>query len=104
MRSYYKMPQNTGLTERQIRHVTSNNIKYRIHNAVFKNKVLPKSVNAKHVHSQHQIDLIDLIKQPVEFAGKTFRCVLSAMDVFSRYLWLAPLEKSQVVALQGICK
>ena len=78
-----------GLTERQIRHVTSNNSKYRIHSAVFKNKVLPKPVRAKHVDSQHQIDLIDLTKQSVEFAGK----VLSAMDVFSRYLWLAPLEK-----------
>ena len=31
-----------GFTERQIRHVTSNNIKHRIHNAVFKNKFLPK--------------------------------------------------------------
>lgn len=28
-----------GLTEWQIRHVTSNNIKYRIHNAVFKNSL-----------------------------------------------------------------
>jgi len=82
-----------GLTERQIRHVTSNNVKYRIHNAVFKSRVLPKPVRAKHVHSQYQIDLIDLTKQPVEFAGKTFHYVLSSMDVFSRYLWLAPLEK-----------
>ena len=65
---YKKLKQRTadgyaGLTERQIRHVTSNNIKYRIYNAVFKNKVLPKPVRAKHVHSQHQIDLIDLTKQ-----------------------------------------
>lgn len=79
-----------GFTERQIRYVTSNNIKYRIHNPVFKNKVFPKPGGGEHVHSQHQIDLIDLTKQPVQFAGKTF---LSAMDVFSRYLWLAPLEK-----------
>lgn len=52
-----------GLTERQIRHVTSNNIKYGIHNAVFKNKVLPKPVRAKLVHSQHQIDMIHRFDQ-----------------------------------------
>lgn len=55
--------------------------------------VLPKPVGAKHVHSQHQTDLIDLTKQPIESAGKTFQYVLSAMNVFSRYLWLTPLEK-----------
>lgn len=82
-----------GLTERQIRQVTSSNIKYRIHNAAFTNKVVPKPVRANHVQSQHQIDLVDLNKQPVQYAGKTYRYILSVMDVFSRYLWLAPLQK-----------
>lgn len=57
-----------------------------------------------YTHSTKLIWYIDLTKQPVKFAGKTFHYVLSAMDMFSRYLWLAPLEKSQVIALQGICK
>ena len=83
-----------ALTKRQIRHVTSSSIKYRIHNAVFTKVVLPKPVGAKHVHSQHQIDLIDLNKQSVnKFAGKTDRGVLAVLDMFSRYLWLAPREK-----------
>ena len=95
-----------GLTERQIRHVTSNNVKYRIYNAVFKNKVLPKPVRAKHVHSQHQTDLIDLTKQ---LNSSSLLVRLSAMSslrwtclvvIFGSHHW----KRSQVVALQGICK
>ena len=49
-----------GLTERKILRITSNELKYRIHNAKFRNKGTPRPVRAKHVQSQHQIDLIDL--------------------------------------------
>lgn len=81
-----------GLSERKIRQVTSSNIKYRVHNAAFTNKTVPKPVRAQHVQSQHQIDLIDLSREPVQLGGKTYWYILSIMDVFSRYLWLAPLS------------
>ena len=81
----------TGLTGRKIRRVTSSNIRYRVHNAAFTNKAVPKPVRARHVQSQHQIDLVDLSKEPVELGGKSYRYILSVMDVFSRYLWLVPL-------------
>ena len=80
-----------GLTERKIRQVTSSSIRYRVHNAAFTNKAVPKPVRAHHVQSQHQIDLVDLSKEPVELGGKSYRYILSVMDVFSRYLWLVPL-------------
>ena len=80
-----------GLTERKIRQVTSSNIRYRVHNAAFTNKAVPKPVRAHHVQSQHQVDLVDLSKEPVELGGKSYKYILSVMDVFSRYLWLIPL-------------
>ena len=39
----------------------------------FTNKAVPKPVFAKHVQSQHQIDLIDLSKDPVKTKGKLFK-------------------------------
>ena len=93
-----------GLTERRIRQVTSSNVKYRVHNATFTNKAVPKPVRAHHVQSQHQVDLVDLSKQAVEFAGKTYRYIISVIDVFSRFLWLAPLSSNQVDAQQGSLK
>ena len=92
-----------GLTERRIRQVTSSNVKYRVHNAAFTNKAVPKPVRAHHVQSQHQVDLVDLSKQAVEFAGKTYRYIISVIDVFSRFLWLAPLS-SKVDTQQGSLK
>ena len=56
------------------------------------NKVTPKSVTAKHVQSQHQIDLIDLSNDPVKHNGKVHKYVLSVIDIFSRFLWLVPLK------------
>ena len=58
-----------GLTERKILRITSNELKYRIHNAKFRNKGTLGPVRAKHVQSQHQIDLIDLSREPVEHNG-----------------------------------
>ena len=81
-----------ALTERRIRQVTSSNVKYRVHNAAFTNKAVPKPVRAHHVQSQHQVDLVDLSKQAVEFAGKTYRYIISVIGVFSRFLWLASLS------------
>ena len=57
---------NTGLSEKQIIHVTNGEFKYRVHNVRFTNNAGPKPVFAKHVQSQHQIDLIDLSKDPVK--------------------------------------
>lgn len=36
--------------------------------------------------------MVDLSKEPVELGGKSYRYILSIMDVFSRYLWLVPLS------------
>lgn len=85
-----------GLSERKIRQVTSLNIKYRVHNAAFTNKAVPKPVRAQHIQSQHQIDLIDFSKEPVQLGGKSYRYILSVMDVFSRISGSHHCQQSQV--------
>ena len=67
-------------------------MKYRVHNARFLSKATPKPVTAKHVQSQHQIDLTDLSKDPVKHNGKVYKYVPSVIDVFRRFLWLVPME------------
>jgi len=79
------------LTERKIRQVTSRSIRYRVRNAAFTNKAVPKPFRAHQVQSQHQIDLVDVNQEPVELGRKSYRYIVSVMDVFSRYLWLVPL-------------
>lgn len=43
------------------------------------------------IHQIHQIDLVDMKKQKIAHKGKTYRYVLSLLDVFSRFHWLYPL-------------
>ena len=41
------------------------------------------------------MDLIDMKNMQVEYKGKTYRYILSLMDLFSRFHWLAPLERKK---------
>ena len=79
--------------------MTNNQAKYRIHNVKFTNKASPRPVTARTVQGQHQIDLMDLGKEAVNHNGHMYKYVLSVMDIFSRYLWLRRLEKSQATML-----
>ena len=54
-----------GLSERNTPRVTNNEAKYRIHNVKFTNRATSRSVTAKTVQGQHQIDLMDLNKEAV---------------------------------------
>ena len=45
-----------GLTSR----ITGKKLSYKVHNARFRNKAVPCPVQAKHVQSQHQVDLVDI--------------------------------------------
>ena len=81
-----------GLSERNILRVTNNEAKYCIHNVKFTNKPTPRPVTAKTIHSQHQIDLMDLSKEAVNQNKHMYGYFFSIMAIFSRYL-LQPLEK-----------
>ena len=43
-----------------------------------------------------QIDLVDMCREAVEYQGKTYRYIMSWLDVFSRLHWLYPLQTKHV--------
>ena len=73
-----------GLSEKRISRITGKKLSYKVHNARFRNKTVPCPVQAKHVQSQHHVDLVDMQMCPVEWKGKLYKYILSLMDVFSR--------------------
>ena len=74
-----------GVIEKRIYRITGKKLSYKFHNARFRNKAVPCPVQAKHVQSHHQVDLVDMQKCPVEWKGKLYKYILSLMDVSSRY-------------------
>ena len=74
-----------GLSEREILNLTAKIPTFRSFNFKFKNKAIPRPVQVKEIQTQHQIDLVNLSDMRVV-------SVLSIMDIFSRFRWLAPLE------------
>ena len=82
-----------GLSKRQIlKHVTTDE-KLRKFSVKFLNKAKPLLVRVKRIQEQHQVDLVNMRNMEVEYQGKRYRYILSLMDLFSRFHWLAPLER-----------
>ena len=42
---------------------------------------------------QLQLDLVDMRSQVVEYNGKSYRYILSLIDIFIRFHWLVPLQR-----------
>ena len=42
---------------------------------------------------QLQLDLVDMRSQVLEYNGKSYRYILSLIDIFSRFHWLVPLQR-----------
>ena len=61
-------------------------------NVNFTNNARPRPVRVKAIHDQHQIDLSNMKNMAVVYKGKTYKYILSLLDVFSRFHWLYPLE------------
>ena len=61
-------------------------------NPIFSNKPPLTPVISKSVQGCNQIDLVDMRSMAVSTNGTKYNYVLSALGVFSRYLWLRPLS------------
>ena len=83
-----------GLSKRQVLKcaLTSKKIRKLSVKFTYKAKVCP--VIVKRIH-EHQVYLVDMKGMQVEYKGKTYRYILSLMDLFSRFHWLAPLERKK---------
>ena len=89
-----------GNSESHIRSTLDKDSTYRHLNARFRNKPLSKPIRAKCPQERHQIDLMDMSNSAVKYKGKTYKYILSILDVFIRFCWLRPLENraSETVA------
>ena len=92
----------------EILKITAKCPKFRSFNIKFENKAILKPVQVKEIQTQHQIDLVNLSDMRVEYQGTVYRYVLSIMHIFSRFHWLAPLERKKpshiVPHLREICR
>lgn len=96
-----------GVSKVKVQKILNTDKSHYHRNAKFMNKATLKPVRAKDVQERHQIDLMDMgRKGTVKRNGHLYRYVLTAIDIFSRFVWLRPLtsKSSKVVAkkLEGI--
>ena len=54
-----------------------------------------KTIVARSPMERHQIDLINMSAYASEIGGKVYKYILSIIDIFTRFLWLIPLENAQ---------
>ena len=81
------------MSERRILKITNNNFKYRQFNTKFTNKAILRPIRVKRVMEQFHLDLFDMKSQAVEYNSKSYRYILSLMNIFSRFYWLiVPLQ------------
>ncbi|XP_028513600.1 uncharacterized protein LOC114574639 [Exaiptasia diaphana] len=85
----------SGFSEPCVNKILSKSKLNQMSNARFNNKVIIRPIRASAVQIRHQIDLIDLRTNAVSLQGKVYNYVLTIQDVFSRYIWLRPLERKK---------
>ena len=52
-------------------------------NVKFTNKARPRPICVKAVHDQHQTDLINMKNMTAVYKGRTYKNIVSLLDVFS---------------------
>ena len=63
---------------------------------IFENKYLLQPIIAKSPMDVCQIDLVIMEKHPSKgYNNKTYFCILNVIDVFSRYIFLKPLQSKE---------
>ena len=85
-----------GISKEAIQAWINSNARHCEQNPVFKNKDMLKPVNAKAPMEKVQIDLVVFETNPSYGKdGTCYKYVLSVLDIFSRFLFLYPLESKK---------
>ena len=82
----------SGISKIMIQNWISENEEHTLANPIFDNKDKLKPIKAKKPMDQMQIDLVDLSHNTCEMNGVEYNYVFCALDVFSRFLVLLPME------------
>ena len=59
---------------------------------LFQNKAPLRPIKACKVQERHQVDLVSTATMPATIDGDTYKYILSVIDIFSRFLFLRPLQ------------
>ena len=84
-----------GISDAQVARVLEKSTTYQKVKARFGNRAVMTPIRASNVQIRHQIDLMDIRKNAVRSCGVTYQYILTVIDVFSRYLWMQPLESKR---------
>lgn len=93
-----------GLSQKKVSKVIMEDKELRKFNVKFTNKAILRPVRVKEIHEQHQIDLVNMKGTSVNYEGKTYRYILSLLDIFSRFHWLCPLESKHSIGIKNKLK
>ena len=102
----YSLKENfVGLSQNKIQDILNRDKSHYRRNARFLNKATLKPIWARDVQVRHQIDLMDIGKKGTVTAnGVSYHCVLSVLDVFSRFGWLRALSDKCIKAIANELK
>ena len=85
-----------GASKHVIQEWTNSNRKHCESHSSFENKDPLQTIIAKSSMDMCQIDLVIMEKHPSKgYNNKTYFCILNVIDVFSRYIFLKPLESKE---------
>ena len=92
-----------GVTERKIQTLLNRQqVNQQMHPS-FKNKQKLKPVSSKEVMDRVQMDIVDLMRNPVEISeDRVYRYVLVILDVFSRMIFLRPLQSKSSTEVASV--
>ena len=92
-----------GVTERKIQtFLNRQQINQQIHPS-FKNKQKLKPITSKEVMNRIQMDIVDMMRNPVEISkDEVYRYVLVVLDVFSRFIFLRPLQSKSSTEVASV--
>ena len=92
-----------GITERKIQtFLNQQQVNQQIH-PCFKNKQKLKPVTSREVMNRIQMDIVDMTQNPVQISDdKIYRYVLVVLDVFSRFIFLRPLQSKSSTEVASV--
>ena len=62
---------------------------------LFQNKAPLRPIKASRVQERHEVDLVSMISMPATIEGVTYKYIMSVIDIFSRFLFLRPLQSKE---------
>ena len=94
-RMHHSLKEDVCLSENAIINVLSRDGQHQRMTARFVNRAPHQNIKSTGVHYKLQVDLVDMSRSRVLYECRSYGYVLCVLDVFSRYVWLRPLQNKK---------